>query len=146
MAISMDVGDSLNVHYTQKKAVGERLALLALRHTYHRAIIADAPEALYAQQKGDIVIVDFSPRTRLATANSKPLLGFELVNTKGERLATKAFIKNNTVRLAIPSGEKIRTVFYAMQPFTRANLVNQAGLPVSTFTMPINTNKQFLLN
>lgn len=138
MAVSMDVGDSINVHYTQKKPVGERLALLALRHTYHRAIVSDAPEALYAKQKGSAVIVNFPVNAHLNTPGNKPLLGFELVNTKGERIAAKAFIKGNAVWLTIPSGEKIREVFYAMQPFTRANLINRAGLPVSTFTITLN--------
>lgn len=138
MAVSMDVGDSLNVHYTRKKEVGERLALLALHYTYKKNIVAEAPQALYARQNKNRITLSFSSTSQLKTLDNQPLKGFELVNTMGERIAVKASVKNNTVLLNVPPGEKIKTIYYAMQPFTRANLVNSAGLPVSTFTLPLN--------
>lgn len=36
MVVTSDLGDSLNVHYTDKKSVGMRLANLALHYSYHR--------------------------------------------------------------------------------------------------------------
>jgi sialate O-acetylesterase len=138
MAVSMDMGDSLNVHYTHKKEVGERLALLALRYTYKKNIVAQAPQALYARQNQNRIILSFSPASQLKTLDNQPLKGFELVNTTGERIAVKASVKNNSVLLTVPPGEKIKTIYYAMQPFIRANLVNSAGLPVSTFILPLN--------
>jgi sialate O-acetylesterase len=134
----MDMGDSLNVHYTRKKEVGERLARLALHYTYKKAIVASAPEALYARKNGNMITVTFPPAAQLSTAGNKALTGFELVNIKGERIAVKAAIKRNIIQLAIPPGEKIKEVYYAMQPFTRANMIDRAGLPVSTFTMFLN--------
>jgi sialate O-acetylesterase len=138
MAVSMDIGDSLNVHYTRKKEVGERLALLALHYTYKKNIVAEAPQALYARQDKNNIILAFPSASQLKTLDNQPLKGFELVNAKGERVAVKASVKKNIVLLKVPPGEKIKTIYYAMQPFTRANLVNSAGLPVSTFTLPLN--------
>lgn len=40
MAVSSDRGDSLNVHPTKKKEVGERLARLALANTYGFSILS----------------------------------------------------------------------------------------------------------
>jgi sialate O-acetylesterase len=60
-----------------------------------------------------------------------------LVNEKGVRFESNAAIKNNHVVIAIPTGEKIQKVLYAWQPFTRANLCNEAGLPDSTFSVTI---------
>ena len=43
MAVTTDVGDSLDVHYTNKKPVGERLGLQALHHSYDYNIESDGP-------------------------------------------------------------------------------------------------------
>ena len=138
MAVSMDMGDSLNVHYKRKAVVANRLALLALRYTYHEQITADGPAVVSEVQKSNTVIITFN--NKLAIGDGKSLKGFELVNEKGERLPVSAAIKDNHVWLKIPQGEKIKTVFYGMQPYTHANLVNNSGLPASTFILPLHDN------
>jgi sialate O-acetylesterase len=143
MAVSMDMGDSLNVHYTRKEAVGDRLALLALHYTYKRPVIVDGPQPLYARIKGNIITIIFPSAQKLATAGNKALLGFELVNIKGQRLPIKAEIKNNTVVLNVAAGEQIKAVWYAMQPFSRADLINQTGLPASTFKLMLQKGDIF---
>lgn len=139
MAVSMDMGDSLNVHYKQKKTVAARLALSALHYTYKKNIPADGPVPLSAIQKGNTIIITFNGQ--LATGNRKPLTGFELINAKGERMAAEAAISKNKVRLKIPAGENVKAIWYAMQPYTHANLVNSAGLPASTFRIPVAAEK-----
>jgi sialate O-acetylesterase len=141
MTVSMDMGDSLNVHYKQKKAVANRLALSALHYTYKKQIIADGPVPLYAVQKGNSIIIAF--KGQLATGNKKPLTGFELVNAKGERISSESTISKNNIYLKIPPGEEIKAIWYAMQPYTHANLANSAGLPASTFTLSLHSNKKF---
>ncbi len=138
MAVSYDLGDSLNVHPIRKKELGERLALQALKQTYGKELVASGPEPLSATiQQGNIVI-SFKPSAPLAVANRGQLTGFELVTFRGNHLTAQARLVNNQVLLALPSGEKIKTVLYAWQPFTRANLINEAGLPASTFSIPLN--------
>jgi sialate O-acetylesterase len=137
MTVISDLGDSLNVHPTRKKEVGERLARLALRDTYHQNIEANGPEVINVQQKQQEIVVSFSHAKQLATSNKKPVFGFEVVNDKGIHLPVKANIIKNTVHVVLPAGEKVRTVLYAWQPFTRANLVNEVALPASTFSVPI---------
>jgi len=61
-----------------------------------------------------------------------------MINNKGQSILTSATIKGNTVHLAVPAGESIKSINYAMQPFTRANLINEAGLPASSFTMQLH--------
>ncbi len=134
MAVSSDLGDSLNVHPTQKRPVGERLALLALKNTYHKNILADGPTIKSAFQKSKEIIVDFNNAKKLQTGDDKKLIGFEVMNEKGKIILPKAEIKNNKVILYLAKDEKIIKVLYAYQPFTRANLVNEAGLPASTFS------------
>ena len=65
------------------------------------------------------------------------LRGFEIEDDKGNHLPVKASILKNKVHLVVPSGLTVSKVLYAWQPFTRANLVNEAGLPASTFSITI---------
>ncbi len=141
MAVSMDMGDSLNVHYKQKKAVSNRLALLALHYTYKKQIPADGPRALYAVHKGNAIIITFN--SQLAVGNNKPLTGFELINSKGERTPADATISKNNIYLKILPGAEVKAIWYAMQPYTHANLANNARLPASTFMLSLHHDKNF---
>lgn len=135
MVVSLDAGDSLNVHYTNKKPIGERLALQALHYTYHKVIVSDGPEVLSAVKSGNKIILSFQKGQILTTSNKETLRGFELINDKGQCFNAEGTIKNNQVTLTVPPHENIKSVWYAMQPFTHANLLNQTGLPASTFTI-----------
>jgi sialate O-acetylesterase len=137
MAISMDYGDATNVHPIKKKEVADRLALLALRYTYGKSVTANGPSPLKAVQKENTIVVTFSFAKQLATADKKELVGFELVTDKGNHIQSKATISKNQVVVSIPKGEKIKTLLYAWKPFTLANLVNEAGLPCSTFKLEL---------
>jgi sialate O-acetylesterase len=141
MAVSMDMGDSLNVHYKQKKVVANRLALLALHYTYKKQISADGPAPLYAIQKSNNILIVF--KDQLVAENEKHITGFELINEKGERIPVDATISKNSIYLKVPSGEQVKAIWYAMQPYTHANLANNAGLPASTFTLSLHENKKF---
>ncbi len=141
MAVSSDFGDSLNVHPTHKQPVGERLALLALKNTYHKDIIANGPNFLKASQKGKEIILDFANAKKLQTHNHEILTGFEVMNEKGEIISPKAEIKNDKVVLYLNKEDKIIKVLYAYKPFTRANLENEAGLPASTFSYEVRQAK-----
>lgn len=91
-----------------------------------------------AFQNGDNILVSFAFAKQLTTADKKELIGFELVNDKGIHIQDKAAIVKNQVLITIPKGEKIKTVLYAWKPFSTANLVNEAGLPCSTFKLELH--------
>jgi sialate O-acetylesterase len=138
MAVSMDYGDEKNVHPIKKKEAADRLARLALRYTYKKSITADGPLALKAEQKMETIRISFASAKQLTTSDKKAVLGFELLTDKGQRITTEATIIKNQVVISVPKGEKIEAVLYAWKPFTLANLVNEAGLPCSTFRLEIN--------
>ncbi|TDE14688.1 GDSL-type esterase/lipase family protein [Dyadobacter psychrotolerans] len=137
MVVSHDLGDSLNVHPVRKKEIGERLALLALRDTYKRKILATGPALKKIQKKENLIYIDFQSQNKLLTSQNSKLTGFELVDEKGKRLPADARIFKNQVIIRVPDGQTIKAVLYAYQPFTRANLINEAGLPASTFSVSI---------
>ncbi|SDE23255.1 GDSL-type esterase/lipase family protein [Pedobacter soli] len=137
MAVSSDLGDSLNVHPIHKKEIGERLALLALKNTYHQNVVASGPIALKAAKVKNTIVIKFISAQKLKTTGASVLTGFELEDITGAHFLVKASIIQNKVHIYIPPGKTISRVLYAWQPFTRANLINEAGLPASTFSISI---------
>lgn len=133
MAVSSDVGDSLDVHPTHKLEVGERLARWALCKTYARKVVPSGPLFSRAWREGSTAVVEFDYADGLTTSDGNPLRCFEVAETDGLFYPAEAKISGGKVRL---SSDKVRTphfVRYAWQPFTRANMVNADGLPASTF-------------
>ncbi|HZI68973.1 MAG TPA: sialate O-acetylesterase, partial [Hanamia sp.] len=112
-------------------------ALLALKNTYHKNLRADGPKVVEALQEGKEITVSFSNVKKLKTEDGKTLSGFEVMNEKGEIFPVSGNIQNTDVVLALPKRDKIIKVLYAFQPFIRANLVNEAGLPASTFSLKV---------
>ena len=107
MAVSSDRGDSLDVHPKQKREVGERLAAWALNKTYgYKNVIPSGP--LYKS-------VVFSG------------------GADGLFYPAQAVVENGKIKVWSDKVKEPETVRYGWQPFTRANLVNGAGLPASTF-------------
>ena len=138
MAVTSDLGDPTDVHYRQKRPVGERLALQALEKHYGHAVKADGPLAKEAARVGQDVFVDFYPQDALRSADGGPIVGFEVQDAAdGLFHPVAAEVSGGLVRLDCAALRAPKAVRYAWQPFTRANLVNDTGLPASTFRLPV---------
>ena len=138
MAVTSDLGDPIDVHYRQKRPVGERLALQALEKHYGHAVKADGPLAKEAACVGQDVYVDFYPQDALRSADGGPIVGFEVQDAAdGLFHPVAAEVSGGLVRLDCAALRAPKTVRYAWQPYTRANLVNATGLPASTFRLPV---------
>ena len=139
MAVSSDMGDSLNVHPTRKQPVGERLARLALHNDYgFSALESSGPLVKGAYVTGDgIVRVEFDHAGSLATSDGREPLTFEVAEYEGLYHKAEARIEGSTVVVVSSEVAKPRYVRYGWQPFTRANLVNGEGLPASTFRIEV---------
>ncbi len=138
MAVTSDLGDSVNVHYTNKRPVGLRLANLALHGAYGaNAVVPNGPLVRAVKKEGDKIELSFSEGTGLTTSDGQPLKGFEVLNDKGYFQPVNAIIKNDKVLLEIPWNETVEKIVYGWKPYTRANLVNGAGLPASTFMVKV---------
>ena len=138
MAVTSDLGDPTDVHYRQKRPVGERLALQALEKHYGHAAKADGPLAKEAARVGQDVYVDFYPQDALRSADDGPIVGFEVQDAAdGLFHPVAAEVSGGLVRLDCAVIRAPKAVRYAWQHYTRANLVNAAGLPASTFRLPV---------
>ena len=137
MVVTSDLGDPQDVHYRNKKPVGERLALWALHDVYNKSkVVFSGPVFKSMKASGKKLTVSFHYAKGLAAADGE-LTGFEIAGSDGIFHPAIARIKGGTVVLTsdkVPAPVMVR---YAWEPYTRANLVNGAGLPASTFREPV---------
>ncbi len=133
MTVSSDVGDSLNVHPENKLPVGERLACSALYYLYRHPVIPSGPIFQSVIFRKPIAILHFKFAKGLRSADGKSLRTFEIAGLDGAYYPAKASIVGNTVQVFSPKVKNPAYVRYGWTPYTRANLVNKAGFPASTF-------------
>lgn len=133
MAVSSDRGDSLNVHPTRKKEVGERLARWALHQTYGFDLVPSGPLLRSAEFREGEAILSFDYADGLQTSDGEAIRTFEIAEADGLFVPAEAEITEGKIKVWNETIRAPRFVRYGWQPFTRANLVNAAGLPASTF-------------
>lgn len=135
MAVSSDVGDSLDVHPTRKKEIGLRLARLALNETYGmKNVVPNGPLFRSAEFRNGAAYVSFDNADGLRSSDGKPIITFEVAEIPGLFYPAVATVEGNRIKASSPEVKNPKYVRYGWQPFTRANLVNAEGLPASTFT------------
>lgn len=137
MAVAADVGDPQNIHPRDKKTVGTRMTLQALRKTYGMAnVAADGPLYTYYEVKSDQLIVHFN-------TNGSPLVnrtgsmepdGFEIAGEDGKFIPAISQIKGDTVVLHSPAVKKPVAARYGAGDNPWLSLYNSEGLPAPTFT------------
>lgn len=141
MAVTSDLGDKTDVHYKNKKPVGERLALQALAKHYGHKVTADGPLAQEAVLVDGKVLVDFGHQTGLHASEGETIIGFEVLDAAdGLYHPVDAQVipgASEMICLGISTLREPVMVRYAWQPYTRANLVNGDGLPASTFRLKV---------
>lgn len=135
MAVSSDYGDSTDVHPRHKKQIGERLGYLALNNTYgFKNVVASGPLFSNVEFIDNSAFVSFDFSDGLQTSDNKPLRTFELAEYPGLYFPAKAEITGNKIKVTSDEVENPRFVRYGWQSFSTGNLINDAGLPASTFT------------
>ena len=132
MAVCSDIGFKNDVHPTNKKDVGERLARWALNKLYKQNIVPSGPLPLKASYSQGKVIISFEYMAKgLKTSDGEKLKGFSLDG------------KNEVEAIMGDSGILIFTdkypeyVYYGWKPYSDGNLVNSEGLPASTFKIKV---------
>lgn len=145
MVVTSDVGDSLDVHPRNKRPVGERMALRALYNEYkHYRMLETGPMIRRAvQMSNDTTMLVLRNSRGLKTSDGKEPRVFEVAGEDGMFHPAKAYIDGMRIYLICPEAKGARKVRYGWQPFTRANVVNGADLPMSTFLVNTMTRKAY---
>ena len=134
LAVTIDVGDPLDLHPHRKKEVGERLALWALGTTYKQPIVYSGP--LYESMKiqGNEVRLHFSHvGAGLESHGSAALEGFAIAGADRKFHWADARIDGDTVIVSSADVSNPVAVRYAWGDSPRCNLFNKDGLPASPF-------------
>lgn len=153
MAVSIDIGDSQDIHPRNKQDVGLRLALWALAETYgvtqptnpfgrlpllgrlfQRTVPHSGPLFTRAENEGSQIRLYFDHVYRgLETTDEGPVKGFEIAGTDGDFKNAQANIDGDTIVIKHPAISDPATVRYGWDINPDVNLVNSAGLPASPF-------------
>lgn len=132
MAVCSDIGFKDDVHPTNKKDVGERLARWALNKTYLQNVIPSGPLPLNAKYENGKLIVSFKYMAKgLKTSDGKSLRGFSIDG----RNEIEAIFDDSSI--LIFTGKKPEYVCYGWKPFSDGNLANSENLPASTFKIKV---------
>ena len=134
MAVTLDIGNTKNIHPKNKKEVGHRLALWAFAKTYgFTNIVYSGP--LYKNYKieGDKIIISFDYAQGLKTRNGESPTHFKIAGKDKKFYPANSKIIDDKI---VVSNEKIKNpvaVRFAWSNTAQPNLCNAAGLPASTF-------------
>lgn len=138
MAVSSDLGDSLDVHPKRKQEVGERLARLALNKTYGKDIVPSGPQYKESEFKNGYALISFDYANGLRASDDKDLRSFEIAEFDGLYFPAKAIVEGDKIKVWNDKVKHPRFVRYGWAPYTNGNLVNRELLPASTFTSSDN--------
>ncbi len=133
MAVTLDVGETNNIHPADKQTVGARLAWAARSMVYGEQIAYEGPLFREATTQPGALRVWFDHADGLTTRTGK-VEGFEVAGTDHRFVTAEASIVGSTVVVKSDQVSDPKYVRYAWYGVAPPSLYNAAGLPASTFT------------
>lgn len=133
LTVTSDVGHRWDVHPTNKKTVGERLAREVLVNTYGRPWLGTPTIANISRRKHGWRVRVTQRGRRLRTADGKSLRGFAVGDSAAPLHAVTVWITKQGIDLAATHVGQAIYLYYGWQPFSEGTIVNADGLPLSTF-------------
>ena len=141
MAVTIDVGDSSNIHPRDKEDVSHRLALWARSISYGENIEDSGPLFRRAVPERNQMRIWFAHLGGGLKAKGGKLNGFEVAGKDGRFLPASAKINDDTVVVDNPDVPSPIYVRYAWSSAPECNLFNKEDLPASPFTSDNNTKE-----
>jgi sialate O-acetylesterase len=136
MAVAYDIGEWNDIHPLNKKEVGHRLALEAMRVAYgDTAVVSAGPLYRSMEVKGNSIILTFSSVGSGLFTNTL-LEGFQIAGPDGQFMwANAVVLSKNKVKVWSEEVTNPTAVRYAWEDNPAgANLENKEGLPATPFT------------
>lgn len=138
MAVTLDIGDRVVIHPSQKEQVGHRLAYWALAKTYNIKGIAFSGPVVknFTQTKEGKMMLTFDYCENGLSGFGKPLTHFEIAGEDRVFYPATAVIQNNNPKTITVWNDNVKnpvSVRYAFKNWAEASLFNTEGLPASSF-------------
>lgn len=137
---TVDIGDLKDSHPKNKRDIGSRLALLALRDTYGKNdLVASGPAFKSSRIIGNTVEITFdNPGTGLVTRDGKSPDWFEVAGADKNFKKAPAVISGDKIIITSPARDT-QYVRFAWSYTATPNLSNREGFPAT----PFNTAESF---
>ena len=133
MAVLMDAGLEYGIHPRKKRQAGERLAILALAHTYNIKGLPEFASYKGVEFQGDTAVVSFDrSKEWIYFENGPHSQNFEIAGEDHVFHPAQAWVSRNRVYVrstAVPHPVAVR---YAFRDWAVGDLMHD-GLPVSSF-------------
>ena len=134
MGVAIDIGEADDIHPTNKKDVGVRLALWARNKVYGENIECSGPlYSHFKKEKNTIRIYFKHVESGLISKIDNELKGFAIAGEDKKFFWARAKIEGETVVISHPEIEKPVAVRYGWADNPECNLYNKSGLPASPF-------------
>ncbi|MEO5591110.1 MAG: sialate O-acetylesterase [Chitinophagaceae bacterium] len=133
MVVTTDNGDSLDIHPRNKKLVGERMSLWALKNDYGKKdMVASGPLYKSMKVEANKIRISFDDADGLL-AKEGDLKEFTIAGADENFVDAKAVIEGNTIVVWSDAIAKPAAVRFAWKNVPFPNLYNKADLPASPF-------------
>ena len=136
MAVTIDTGEKNDIHPTDKRPIGKRLALVAAAKFFGKDVEYMGPMIDKVTKQGDNLVISFTHADGIKVTSGETINNFE-VSTDGATWTTaEAKLVDGKVQVAANGASKVR---YCYTGFAEnVNLYNGADLPA----MPFNAAAQ----
>lgn len=132
-AVTIDIGESKNIHPANKQDVGHRLALLAEAKVYGLDVVWTGPRFTNCATEGSGMRVRFSEVHGQLKASGGVAGGFEIAGADQHFYPAQATIDGAGVIVKAEQVKEPVAVRYAFTNDPRANLKDESGLPAVPF-------------
>ena len=133
IAITIDIGESNNIHPANKQEVGRRLSLLALNKTYGKNIIYSGPKYKRLSVNNEQIIIDFVNIYDGLKMKGEDITGFEIASDDKIFYTAEATINGNSIIVSSENIENPVAVRYGWSSDPKCNIYNSADLPLQPF-------------
>ena len=133
MAVTIDIGDAIDIHPKNKQDVGKRLALSAEHLAYGRDLVYSGPLYRNFAVKDANILVWFDHAIDMSAKGKGAIKGFLIAGEDKIFVEAKANIEGDAIIVSSPKVKKPIAVRYAWEDNPTCNLINKAGLPASPF-------------
>jgi sialate O-acetylesterase len=135
LSVGLDIGESDDVHPANKRDIGRRLALLALKNVYSRDVVCAGPTFVSAAPGDGAIRVSLSHSGPLVTRDGQPPRHFQVAGADRAFVDAEARIDGDgtvVVRAAgVPQPEAVRYAWF--NDPADPNLTDSSGLPTAPF-------------
>ncbi len=133
MAVTIDVGDPDDVHPQNKAAVGQRLALQALKNLHAKDVVPDGPRFESATPENGAIRVTFKGSPTLDLREAEAPRAFEIAGEDGVFHPARASVDGTALVIRSDKVPTPTTVRYAWFNNPTAVLFGSDGLPAAPF-------------